>query len=110
MADNLSDVFSRIGEGAAKLGENAKQVAEKALNGVMDFTKDVSERSQSLQRGAKLNSDLNAKKQELEEAYNKLGRLAYQHGNLTGEMQAVSDEIRGIYRELQDIELQINEN
>ncbi|MBD5559054.1 MAG: hypothetical protein HDQ87_01645 [Clostridia bacterium] len=110
MADPISDVISKIGEGAAKLGESAKDVAEKAFSGVKDFTSNVAGQAQSMQKGVKLNSDLNSKKQELEEAYSKLGRLAYQHGGLSGEMQEVSDHIHEIYRELQAIELQINKN
>lgn len=108
--DDLSQVFSKIGEGAAKLGENAKEVASKAFSGVKDFTENVAQHSENLKKGAQLNADFNTKKKELEDAYNKLGRLAYQTGGLTGEMQEISDQIHKIYQELQVIELKMNQN
>lgn len=110
MADNLTEVFQKIGEGAAKFGESAMQAAEKAFNEAKDFSQNVVEHSQNMQKGAKLNADFKAKKQELEDAYNKLGRLAYQQGGLSGEMQDVSDKIHQIYQELQTLELQMNKN
>lgn len=108
--DDLSQVFTKIGAGAVKLGENAKDAAEKAFAGVKNFSENVVQHSTNFSTGAKLNADLSSKKSELNDAYNKLGRLAYQKGGLTGEMQEISDQIHEIYQELQKIELELNEN
>lgn len=105
MADiqDVQEVFSKIGEGA-------REMAEKAAEGLKGFTTTVAEKTSKMQANTKLNATKNSKEKELQETYNKLGRLAYQKGGLTGEMADLSDKIHTLYQELQEIELNLNKN
>ena len=100
---DVQEVFSKIGEGA-------RDMAEKAADGLKDFTANVAKKTSQMQTNSKLNASKETKQKELEQAYVKLGRLAYQKGGLTGEMEDISKQIHQLYQELQEIELNLNKN
>lgn len=102
-AGNNENIFSDI-------GEIAKGVVGKAAAGIKEFGSNVVEKTKEMATNSKLSSERDEKRQELEQHYVKLGKMAYQAGNLTGEMQTVAEQIKQIYLELQQLELKLNEN
>lgn len=102
--------ISDVQEVFSKIGESARDMAEKAADGLKDFTSNVAKKTSHLQATSKLNANKDAKEKQLNEAYVRLGRLAYQKGGLTGEMEDISKQIHQLYQELQEIELNLNKN
>lgn len=90
------------------VGEAAVKAASKAKEGLMAFGSTVASKSREFMEVAKLNNQKTAKQKELEDAYKKLGEMAYTKGRLRGDMAEVGKEIKQIYSELQQIEVAIN--
>lgn len=93
-----------------EFGEHAKEFAAKAAEGFRELGSNVVEASKGFVANAKLNNEKQQKQKELDAAYKKLGELAYQSGSLTGDMKDVADQIRGLYEQLQQIEMEINKD
>lgn len=98
-----------IGEVAHDAGVAARDMAAKAFQGLKDFGENVADASKDLFASTKLNSERSDLQKKLDEAYKKLGTLAYQSGDLTGEMASVAEEIHAMYKKMQDIEMELNE-
>lgn len=98
-----------LGEAAHEAGVVARDMAAKAIEGLKDFGTNVADASKNFIGSAKLNNERSDLQKKLDDAYKKLGVLAYQSDNLTGEMATVAEQIREIYRELQNVEMQLNE-
>lgn len=105
----MSEQKQSIGDVAREAGEAARDMAEKAIKGLKDFGAKVADGSKDFMASAKLTSEQNDLHKEIDEAYKKLGELAYQNGNLTGEMAKVAQEIHDMYAKLQTIEMKRNE-
>lgn len=105
----MSEQKPSIGDVAREAGEAARGMAEKAFKGLKDFGTRVADGSKDFMASAKLSGQQNDLHKEIEQAYRKLGELAYQNGNLTGEMGKVAQEIHDLYAKLQTIEMKRNE-
>ncbi|WP_066688261.1 zinc ribbon domain-containing protein [Christensenella intestinihominis] len=90
------------------VGEAAKTAATKAKEGLVAFGSTVANKSKELMETAKLNTQKTQKQKELEEAYRTLGEMAYAKGRLRGEMGETAKKIKGIYAELQQLEVALN--
>lgn len=95
-------------ETGAAVGEAAKSAAIKAREGLVAFGSTVASKSKELMETAKLNTQKQQKQRELDEAYKELGEMAYAKGRLRGEMAETAARIKGIYAELQQLEVAIN--
>ena len=88
------------GHAGQAVGEAAKTAAAKAREGIVAFGTTVASKSREFMEVAKLNNQKTAKQKELEDAYKKLGEMAYTKGRLRGDMAEVGKEIKQIYTEL----------
>lgn len=91
-----------------ELADDAKEVAGKFFGRVKDFGENVAGSTREMMSGARLNSEKSQKQHELNEAFQKLGEMAYRQGGLTGEMAKISDQIHELYEQLQNIEIRRN--
>lgn len=114
--EQVSKTAKEVGEKAAKVtketgavvGEAAKNAAVKAKEGLMAFGNTVASKSKELMETAKLNTQKQQRQRELEESYKELGEMAYAKGRLRGDMAQTAARIKGIYAELQQLEVAIN--
>lgn len=95
-------------ETGAAVGEAAKNAAIKAKEGLAAFGSTVASKSKELMETTKLNTQKQQKQKELEQAYKELGEMTYAKGRLRGEMAETAARIKGIYAELQQLEVAIN--
>ncbi|MEG2625712.1 MAG: zinc ribbon domain-containing protein [Christensenella sp.] len=93
---------------SAAVSDAARVAASKAKEGLTAFGNTVATKSKELMETAKLNTQKTQKQHELDEAYSALGKMAYAKGRLRGDMGETATKIKGIYAELQQLEVAIN--